>query len=183
MKGIIFTYLEEFVIQNAGIEAWDLLLESTPLKTENGVFVSPGNYPDEDLFALVIAGSNHLKLPMDKVVYSFGEFVAAKYHQDYGNFFKPGLTTKSLLHSVDQIIHVEVKKLYPDVHLPRFQYEDPAPDKLVMKYYSTRKLCVLAKGLINGIGNIYNENVEIHEPVCLHKGDDHCRLELTFTKK
>ncbi|MDH4262744.1 MAG: heme NO-binding domain-containing protein [Spirochaetia bacterium] len=183
MKGIIFTYLEEFVIKNAGIEAWDTLLETTHLKTEDGVFVSPGNYPDEDLFALVAAGSKNLNLPMNDVIYAFGEFVASKYHQDYTDFFKPGMSAKTLLNSVDKIIHVEVKKLYPDVHLPQFQYEDPAPDKLVMKYFSTRKLCVLAKGLINGVGNLYNEKIEISEPLCMHNGADHCRLELTFVKK
>jgi len=48
---------------------------------------------------------------------------------------------------VDELIHVEVKKLYKDAQLPEFNYEDHIDDKLTMIYRSPRKLCFLSEGL------------------------------------
>jgi len=167
MKGIIFTYLEEYVVNHHGVEAWDTMLD----------------YPSSDLMALVGTASNMTNQAIPDIVFSFGEFIAQKYYEDYRAFFKEGQTAKTFLKSVDQIIHVEVKKLYPEVTLPKIEYEDPAADKLVMIYSSKRRLCQLAKGLITGVGKIYNENISINEPECACKGSEKCRLELQFGSK
>jgi len=183
MKGIIFTYLEEFVIENYGIEALDDLLENTSLITEGGIFVAPGNYPDEDLMALVKAASEKTKTPVNDIVFLFGKFVLSKFHTDYSEFFEGISTTKELLLSIQDIIHDEVKKLYPDAILPDFEYEDKAPDTLVMIYKSPRGLCQLAKGLIAGAGIHFNETISINEPECIHNGAEKCRFELSFNDK
>ena len=52
-----------------------------------------------------------------------------------------------------------------------------------MIYRSQRKLCALAEGLIEGAAEQFGETVTIRHPQCMHRGDEHCRLELTFAKK
>src|SRR6476661_3912519 len=48
---------------------------------------------------------------------------------------------------LDDTIHPEVVKLYPDARPPRFRFEDPAPGMLVMHYTSERRLCAMAEGM------------------------------------
>ena len=62
--------------------------------------------------------------------------------------------------SVHGIIHVEVKKLYPDANLPQFLSEEPSEDKLIMIYRSPRNLPSLAEGLIDGAAKRFNQEIE-----------------------
>ncbi|MGM0592589.1 MAG: V4R domain-containing protein, partial [Halobacteriota archaeon] len=43
-------------------------------------------------------------------------------------------------------------------------------------YDSERQLCHLAKGLIEGIGEYYDEPLNVEEVQCMHDGGDECRL-------
>jgi predicted hydrocarbon binding protein len=87
--------------------------------------------------------------------------------------FKPFLLT------LDQVIHVEVRKLYSDAGLPEFKYQDENDNELVMLYRSPRKLCALAEGLMAGAAKHFNSDYQLKHDICMHNGDDHCRFELT----
>ena len=65
------------------------------------------------------------------------------------------------LQSVDQEIHVEVLKLYPDAELPSFRTELLEENVLQMDYRSDRAMGALAHGLIEACGEHYQENFEI----------------------
>jgi len=132
VKGIIFNELQKMVTVSLGADAWEALLEQTPLETEGGGFIGPQTYPDKDLFALVGTASRVTGKPVDELVRSFGKFLFPDLARLYPGFLKPGMTAKSFLTTVHDVIHVEVRKLHPDVELPRFRYEDPAPNQLVM---------------------------------------------------
>ena len=67
-----------------------------------------------------------------------------------------------------------------DADLPHMSYEDPAPDQLVILYRSKRKLCRAAEGLIDGVSEHFKTPFKLEHTKCMHRGDDHCRLELTF---
>lgn len=50
IKGIVFNLLEEIVSEQHGPDTWDALLDATEV---DGSYTSLGNYPDEELLALV----------------------------------------------------------------------------------------------------------------------------------
>jgi hypothetical protein len=180
MKGIIFNQLEAMVTQALGPDAWDELLAQSQLRTKEGYFVGPKNYPDEDLVALVATASRVTGKPVDELATAFGRFLLPALASAYPMFLRPGMTAKSFLLSVDRMIHVEVRKLHPDAALPSIRYEDPAPDRLVMIYQSRRQLCALAVGLIDGVGRHFRERIEQGHPACMKRGDEACRIECAF---
>lgn len=182
MKGIIFNQLENMVTETLGIETWDALLEGTTLKTAGGMFIGPNTYPDEDLFALVGTASKMTGTPATDLVRTFGRYLFPKLAAGYPMFLREGMTAKSFLMSVDRVIHVEVRKLDAAAGLPTIQYEDPAPDRLVLLYRSPRGLCALAEGLIEGVGVHFSETIQTHQPECTHNGAACCRIECTFTR-
>jgi len=60
-------------------------------------------------------------------------------------------------------------KLYPDALTPDFTYEDLPGGGLRLGYRSHRPLSALAEGLILGVGDRFDETLDItrHEPVAL----------------
>jgi hypothetical protein len=109
----------------------------------------------------------------------FGNYMLGRFADIHPEFFADH-TAKSFLKSVHDVIHVEVRKLHPDVVLPEFTYEDPADNALVMHYHSPRKLCQLAEGLIEGAAKQFDIEVSIKHDICMHDGADHCELGLVF---
>lgn len=181
MKGVVFRYLSNFVTENYGYEAWLQGIEQSDLETPEGVYVGPGEYPDSDLFALVGTFSEMTKIAVPDLVYAFGKFLFHGFHKDFPHFFVKPKNTKELLLSIQDVIHVEVRKLHPGAKTPKFTYEDPGEGKLIMHYDSPRKICFLARGLMEEAGKVYNEKVEVEETQCVHQGAEHCVFSITFS--
>jgi len=175
MKGVIFTFLADMVEEQFGLEAWDGILSEAGL---NGIYVSTETYPDEEVFRLVEATHKATDIPTADLIKAFGQYAFSKFQKSHPAFCKPEYTLKEFLQTVDSVIHVEVKKLHPDAQLPSFKYEEDADNELTMLYTSSRKLCMLAEGLIAGAADFYQTEYTLTHDLCMHNGDDHCRLHI-----
>ena len=178
MKGAVFTFLNDAVEENYGLKTWDKVL-NTVNPPSGGIYTAAANYDDCELFSLIGEISKETDTPADELVFNFGEYLLLQFAKSYPVFFQ-GCSAKEFLKKIDDVVHVEVRKLYKDVGLPEFSYEDPSDSELVMIYKSPRKLCHLAKGLINGTAQHYDISIINNETACLHNGDIHCRFELRF---
>jgi hypothetical protein len=177
MKGIIYNLLEQVVTEQHGEETWDKLLADADLE---GAYTSLGSYPDEELLALVGAASAALDIPPDDIVRWFGRAALAKLAVRYPDFFAAHETTRPFLLTLNDIIHPEVRKLYPGADVPEFDFDDSSPDALSMGYQSARKLCSLAEGLIEGAADHFGETVSIDQTTCMKRGDEKCTLVISF---
>lgn len=178
MKGAVFTIFEDMVVEQFGLLTWDRLLSAVAPDSE-GIYTASDSYPDAELFELVGGLSAMTGQPVQTLVQHFGRYALGRFAELYPDHFRV-LTPKQFLMSVDRAIHVEVLKLYPDALLPAFEYEDPAPSRLVMLYRSPRKLCSFAEGLIEGTSRHFATPIRVEHPLCMHRGDEHCRLEIEF---
>jgi hypothetical protein len=173
MKGIVFNVLEEMVIEQCGMLAWNEILETQKVE---GIYTAGESYPDEELFGLVGCISAKTDIPVEILVGAFGERLFKGLAERNPMFIEAEDTLKGFLKSVHDVIHIEVRKLYENPNLPDFEYEEGADNTLLMRYRSPRKLCILAEGLIRGASYHYNTTIEIEHPVCMHKGSDHCDI-------
>ena len=178
MKGIVFNIFSDLVTDNFGLETWDQLIERTNPESE-AIYTSAQVYPDEELVAYVTELSKITGTSAPELIRAFGKYMMHKFKSIHPEFLE-GQDAKSFLASVHDVIHVEVKKLHPDSLLPAFEYEDTSADVLTMIYSSERKLCALAEGLIDGVSEVFGQQIEINHPQCMHDGADSCRLELRF---
>ena len=179
MKGIVFNLLEQIVSKEHGEETWEQLLDAAAL---DGVYTSLGSYPDEDLFKLVGAASEALDLPPDAVVRWFGRNAMPLFAERYPDLFTEHTDARSFVLTLNDIIHPEVRKLYPGAIVPEFAFDTSDPEVVAMDYYSPRKLCAFAEGLLLGAGDHFGETVDIVQPRCMNRGDSQCRLEITFSR-
>jgi len=177
MKGVIFNLAEQVVTDTYGADTWDQLLEDADV---DGAFTSLGNYPDEQLYALVAAAATRLGVDSGAVVRIIGQGAMPMLAARYPDFFAPHSSTRPFLLTLNDIIHPEVRKLYPGADVPEFGFEEEGEDVLLLEYRSHRQLCTLAEGFIVGAATHYRQTVTIAQPTCMLHGSDHCLLRCTF---
>lgn len=148
MKGIVFTEFLELVEQEFGLEMADRVLNNSELAS-NGVYTSVGTYDYKEIFTLVHILSKEVNIKSSELMVIYGKHFFKRLMFYYPIFFE-GQSLFSLLGSIDNHIHVEVQKLYPDAELPKFEHEIINDKHMRMIYTSERKMADFAKGLILG---------------------------------
>lgn len=179
MKGVIFNLLEDAVIREHGILAWDSLLEMAGL---DGCYTSLGSYPDKDVVRLVDAASTALSVPPNEVLRWFGASAMPLLHERYAMFFSPHSGAKSFVSSVNDIIHPEVRKLYAGAGCPHFHFHDLEDGRMGVAYQSPRRMCWLAHGFIEGAALHFGDTVEIEHLSCMLDSHPVCRLALRWSR-
>lgn len=178
MKGIIFNAFEQFVIANHGEDFFDDVLARCSLATHEP-FVGPGTYPDEDLLELVGQTVKQLGVPLPDALRAFGRFAFPALASAFPVCVRPHGDARSFLRSVDDVIHVEVRKLHPDAATPTFHYRDDG-DALVIEYHSPRALCHVMEGLIDGVADHFSQPISQRQLQCTASGAPHCEFRLEF---
>ncbi|MDQ3728846.1 MAG: heme NO-binding domain-containing protein [Actinomycetota bacterium] len=175
MKGVVFNLLEQVVSEEAGEAAWEQAIAESGV---DGVYTSLGTYPHEELQALIMSIAGQLEIEPDEVVLWFGRHALPKLAAHYPQLFEPFDSTLPFLGTLNDIIHPEVRKLYPGADVPVFDYRLVEADRMLMGYRSERGLCFFGQGLIEGTVDHYGENLKVAQPTCQHRGDAECVFEI-----
>lgn len=177
MKGIVFNLLSDLVRREHGEDAWDDLLAAAGV---DGAYTSLGSYPDADMTKLLGAAAQALGTSPDQVLRWFGRSVLPELAKAFPQFFTPHRDTRSFLMTLNEVIHPEVRKLYPGADVPRFDF-DASGDALLMGYVSPRRLCAFGEGLIEGAAAHFGEHAQVEQITCANRGDPKCVYRITFT--
>ncbi len=184
MKGIIFNLLEEVVNKQLGEDAWDAILEGGAAE---GAYTSLGNYHDEEFARLIGALSERTGRNCREALKWFGHCSMPYLAQRYPELFSSHKSLRSFLLSLNDVIHAEVRKLYPGADVPIFEFETPAGaaahDTLLIHYRSKRRLCQLAEGFIVGAADHYKERVVVTQPNCMLDGAVACQIHCLFERR
>ena len=160
MKGIVFTEFLEMVESKFGIEMVNGLLDSSELAS-GGVYSAVGTYDHKEMVSLVVELGKRSGMPLPDLLKAFGRYLFGTFKTSYASMFESAGDGFEFLESIDQEIHVEVLKLYPDAELPSFKTERKEDNVLQMDYHSDRAMGALAHGLIEACGEHYNEGFDI----------------------
>jgi hypothetical protein len=160
MKGIVFSEFLEMVEGQMGEEMVDDLIDGCDLPS-GGAYTSLGTYSHEEMVQLVKRLSALNDTPVPELLKVFGSHLLGRFAVLYPRFFLQAGSVFELLERVEDYIHVEVRKLYPDAELPSFQCQRPDAGTLVMIYSSARPFADLAEGLIQGCIKHYGEALEV----------------------
>lgn len=160
MKGIVFTELLEMVEEKFSANMVDDIIDDCDLAS-SGAYTAVGTYPHEEVVALVAALSKHTGISVIDLLKTFGEHLFGQFAKGYPSFFTNITGALPFLNGIEDVIHAEVKKLYPDAELPRFTSEIFTQNQLVLVYESTRHFEDLAEGLIIGCIKYFDEAIEL----------------------
>jgi len=174
MKGIIFKILESTVIEQFDDLAWDQALEKAGL---SGAYTSLGNYADSDIVAILQALPATSGAELSDRLRWFGYHAIPALKSNFPHFFE-GHDLRSMLPTLNHVIHPEVRKLYPGANPPVFELDEQKQIALI--YRSDRKLCHLAEGFILGTANALGETIEVQQSKCMHNGHRHCSIDISW---
>jgi hypothetical protein len=175
MKGVIYNLVEAVVRAERGDDAWDAVIDESGV---SGAYTSLGTYPDADLSDIAATVARQVGTDPSSVVRHVGHEGLAILADRYPEFFAPHDDVRSFLMTLNEIIHPEVRRLYPGALVPEFTYRTPEPDVIELVYMSERGRCDLAEGLILGAGRHYGQRIHVSQPACVHRGDEHCVLRV-----
>lgn len=158
MKGVVFTEFLDMVEGQFGPGMPEKLIERCELES-GGVYTAVGTYEFTEMAALVGALSRELGTPVSELLFAYGEHLFGRFVERFPQFFEDGGGSFDFLKGIEDRIHSEVRKLYPDAELPTFEVMHTSDGELVMDYDSCRPLGDLAEGLITGCLKHFDDRV------------------------
>tara|TARA_R110000744_G_scaffold74015_7_gene148050 strand:+ start:496 stop:1131 length:636 start_codon:yes stop_codon:yes gene_type:complete len=178
MKGIIFVKLNQFVDELWGDEFWDELLQVADLPS-HGIYTSVATYDDAELFTLVSLIMEKKSLTAQEAQIAFGQWMFEQLLQAAPPEAHKFTDVFKFLYGVQNVIHVEVKKLNPEAILPEFEFLEETPTTLSFHYISPRKLCYFCEGIVQGLASHTGQQVIVEQTECEHEGDERCVMKVT----
>ena len=177
MKGIIFTEFLTIVENQFGLDISQQMLDNA---NDSGIYTAIGSYDHRQLIKLIMSLSHITNIP------------ASQLQQTYGRLVFPVLlralpipdietdNTFRFIEKVEQYIHLEVKKLYPDATPPKFIFSDQTQSTMTMDYHSARCMGYVCMGLLEGCADYFNQSLTITmQP--MNATQSHVRFSLTLT--
>lgn len=161
MKGTVLVELVKMAEEAFGEEVVDEVLDNADL-ISGGVFTSVGNYPCSDLVKIVEGLSRHSGVCGEVLQRKFGHWMLGHFNEKFPDTFVGKQNSIEMLESIDGEIHVEVRKLYPDAELPRFETKRISDNHLRVIYSSPRPLHAFCHGLIEACVEYFGEEATIH---------------------
>ena len=177
MLGVVHQALQHFAQTEVGDDAWSRVQQAARLP--DVTYVSSVRYPDEQITAVVLALSRETGVGVSELIRRFGRFLAPVLLERYHAFVDDAWRTLDLLEHTEEVIHRAVRINEPTAAPPRLQVARTDAAEARVVYASPRRLCSLAKGLIEGVAAHYDEAVTITDAACMFGGDDHCELVVT----
>lgn len=173
MHGIILKGLKDFVVEQYDEETWRTLQSEAGVEGE--IYVPVTEYPDEHVLSLVQAATEMTGIPTPDLLEAFGRFLVPPLVETYGVHVDVDWTGLELIANVESYIHTALRAKQLSTYTPpELSSRWIDENRVELVYTSERGLCHLARGLVAGVGEYYDEPFEITETACVHDGDDEC---------
>lgn len=160
MKGIVFTEFLDLVEDKFGLEIVDNIIENSDLES-NGVYTSIGTYKFSEMLQLLQHLSANTNISIDDLLLVYGEHFFSVLETSYPGLIATYKDPIDMLASIENHIHIEVRKIYPDAELPTFQVLEKTENSLVMIYKSSRAMHHFGLGLMNKTFEHFNSTATI----------------------
>jgi hypothetical protein len=182
MHGLIFVTWEKYLAERFSTSFLALYREKIG-ETPATAPLTSRVYDDTLLLAGVATAHELTGVPVDGLLREYGRY-----------FLMNGLTGSLCTHLLTQVhsgrdlllmmrdAHTQMRRMPSGLTPPVFTYDTlyDQDDALTLLYDSSRQLCPLLWGAIEGAAARYGQQVKIYESACMRYGGQACRFEVTF---
>ena len=179
MKGIVFTEFLDYVTVHFGADMVDDIIDDCNFD-HGGAYTSVATYDHGELVKLVGALTRQADESAPAILRNFGVHLSQTFVRRFPFFFEDRTTLFDFLDSVENTIHVEVLKLYPDAELPRFITSRRDETGMSLDYHSSRCFSGLAAGLIEGAARYYDTPIELTQATVSQGNATHVRFDISL---
>jgi len=160
LRGIVFTEFLDFVDDVAGPEMTEKMIDACNLPS-GGAYTSVGSYDHSEMIDMLTFLHNATGKDVSDMVQAFGQHLFGQLAESHADIMGTQESVLDFLEGIEEHIHTEVRKLYPDAELPKFETERPSRDRLVMHYESARPFADLAFGMILGASKHFGSGLKV----------------------
>ena len=160
MKGIVFTEFLDLVEDKFGLEMVDRIISASVLDSE-GIYTAVGTYSFSEMLQLLQHLSENTGISIDNLLLVYAEHFFSVIEKSYPDLLATYKDPIEMISSIENHIHVEVRKIYPDAELPTFEVEDRKENSLVLIYKSSRAIHHFGLGLMNKTFAHFNSTATI----------------------
>ena len=160
MKRIVFTEFLDLVEDKFGLEMVDKIIQQSQLES-NGIYTSVGTYKFSEMLQLLQHLSENTNISIDDLQLVYAEHFFSVLETSYPGLIATFNDPIEMLASIENHIHIEVRKIYPDAELPTFEVVNKTDNSLIMIYKSSRAMHHFGLGLINKTFEHFNANANI----------------------
>lgn len=158
MLGIVFTTLIDMLEEKVSPDFADEVITAAELEND-GAFTAVGNYPFSEMEKLVGVLVEKTGQPVETLLHDFGFYLFGKLAAAHGHVMQGRTDLLGLLERLDDDIHVQVRKLYPDSDLPTFKVMSRTDNAMRLRYHSVRDLFPLAEGLMDAAAESFGNTI------------------------
>ena len=159
MKGIVFTEFLEMVEEMFGQDMADDILDDADLDS-GGAYTAVGTYDYMEMVALVVELNKQTDIPIPDLLKTYGKHLFGRFVALFPAFFVDIDSSIDFAETIENHIHIEVRKLYSDAELPTFDTEKD-DKQMSMVYRSARPFADFAEGLLTGCIEHFNHDVTL----------------------
>ena len=176
---MVFTEFMDMVEDVFSVDILEDIIEKSELPN-GGAYTAVGTYDHQEIVRMTDHLSQAVDIPVPALLEVFGKHLFGRFSQRYPSFFEGVTDPFEFLKNIDNYIHVEVKKLYPDAELPRFYHEQKSTNKLTMYYLSSRHFEDLAVGLVTGCLAHFNTDGKVEKSEGMYQGENAIKIDITL---
>ncbi len=148
MKGIVFTEFLDLVEDKFGLEMVDKIITQSELESK-GAYTAIGTYEFSEMLQLLQNLSKNTGISSDDLLLVYAEHFFSVLESSYPDLIASYSDPIEMISSIENHIHVEVRKIYPDAELPTFEVLEKTENSLIMIYKSSRAMHHFGLGLMN----------------------------------
>ncbi|MEO1563457.1 MAG: heme NO-binding domain-containing protein [Pseudomonadota bacterium] len=126
-----------------------------------GAYTSVGTYDHTEMLDMLTFLHTATGQEVSDMVIAFGKHLFGQLADSHKAIFADQNRVLDFLEGIERHIHAEVRKLYPDAELPKFDTERVSDGHLVMIYESARPFADLAYGMIEGASAHFDTGLQI----------------------
>jgi hypothetical protein len=160
VKGIIFSEFLNLVESKFGLETVDEIILKSDLESK-GVYTAIGTYSFSEMLQLLQHLSTKTDISIDNLLLVYAEHFFSVIENSYPGLLATYKDPIEMISSIENHIHIEVRKIYPDAELPTFIVEEKNEDSLIMIYKSSRAMHHFGLGLMNKTFEHFNTKASI----------------------
>lgn len=180
MYGLVNRAIEDLVRTRFGDARWEAVRQRARVTVP--AFVGMQAYPDKVTYDLVGAASEELGVPADTLLEAFGEYwTLYTAREGYGPMLALGGTSfVEFLQNLDHM-HAHVALSMPDLEPPSFWCTDVTDRSVLLHYKSHRAgLAPMVKGLVRGLGQMFDTEVRLEHLRGPADGADHDQFRIEY---
>jgi len=177
MHGIILKTLKDYIVEQYDTETWEDV--QVRAGREGEMYVAVTTYDEEVTVELLEATLDVTDTSMKTFMYNWGEWIIEPLVDIYGSaYVEPHWDGFDLLSQIEAI-HTQLRqRRMGEMTPPVLQIEEIQEGTLKIVYGSQRQWCQWIPGLIEGVGDYYDEEYRYNEHSCMLDGDDRCTFSV-----